>query len=294
MVVFYRGSLAMIWDTLRFTFPLLLIWLAYRVLSFRSRVKQLKIHQKISTSDPVQAALVESLKLLTQSSNEQRRELTDRQQEQFDHVELYSHEIKNSLMELQAASENNTSVDNLTVQRAVRKANYHLDMLLNDERLAMLSTDYVFEWVDVAALVQAVLQDNAALFINRQLTPDINGLSGVEVLTDRKWLRFCINQLLSNAIKYTPRGRQIKIRWEKDTLSISNPGEGIAPVDLNRVFENGFSGRNGHQSTKSTGMGLYLVKKTADQLNFQVYLNSVLNKSTTASLVFSPTNIQQN
>lgn len=248
----------------------------------------------ISTSDPVQAALSHQLQLLRSSTHEERKSLIQLQQDQFDHLELYSHEIKNSLMELQAASENSDHVKSADVKKAVRQANYHLDMLLNDERLSMSSNDYDFEWVNLEHLVQAVLQDNSSIFINRQLIPEISGLAAIRILTDRKWLRFCVNQLLSNAIKYTPRGQKIRISWDRNVLSIMNPGPGISQSDLARVFENGFTGSNGHQTTKSTGMGLFLVKKTADQLNFQVQLRSVPDHSTTASLIFATANVHSN
>lgn len=294
LVVFlYHDSLTLVVDTVRFTLPLLLVWLVFRGLHFWHVKQRVEQKRQISTGDPVQESLVSRLKAVQQSIQREREQMNRKQQDQFDRLELYSHEIKNSLTELQAASENDSHVDSEVVQHAVRQANYHLNMLLNDERLSMPSHDYDFEWINLEQLVQTILQDDSALFINHQLLPELKGLAGVNVLTDRKWLRFCINQLLSNAIKYTPQGQTIQILWQGTSLSIINPGEGISPSDMARVFENGFSGHNGHQTSKSTGMGLYLVKRTADQLNFQVHLSSVPGEKTVASLTFSSANIRQ-
>lgn len=294
LVIFYHYSLAIVVDMVRFTLPFLLVWLFLRGWHFWRIARKVTQYSKISTNDPVQASLVRQLQLMQQLHERERERIIQKQQAQFDHLELYSHEIKNSLMELQAASENDSHVNSAVVQHAVHQANYYLNMLLNDERLSIPSHDYDFEWIPVKHLVEEILQDNSALFITSQLVPKLKGLAGVSVLTDRKWLRFCINQLLTNAIKYTPKGQTIQILWQGTSILIINPGEGISQSDLARVFENGFSGHNGHQTTKSTGMGLYLVKRTADQLNFQVHLNSIPGKLTTTSLLFPSSNIRQN
>ena len=99
-------------------------------------------------------------------------------------------------------------------------------------------------------------------------------------LTDEKWLEFMLEQILSNAVKYTEAG-EVTIQAKDNTILISDTGIGIAPEDLPRIFERGFTGYNGRSDKKSTGLGLYLCKKTADKLNVKVNVFSEVGKGTT-------------
>ena len=153
----------------------------------------------------------------------------------------------------------------------------------------MASNDYEFSWVNLADLVNTVIQQNSALFIHRQLVPHLVNLYH-DVLTDPKWLRFCINQLLSNAIKYSPAGSTITISWHDHALAISDQGIGISAAGQQRIFENGFTGHNGHQTTQSTGMGLYLVKRVASKLNFTIRIRSKVGQGSRFYLIFPASN----
>ena len=280
-------------DTIRFSFPLLVIWFLFDSYQTARRVKILQKEHAIPVNNPVEATLLQSYRTQRRESDQAIRQLNNRQQNQFDHVELYSHEIKNLLTSLQAAAENDDVVSSKVVQSAVQQANYHLDMLLSDERLSLTSNDFNFEWVDLQKLIMTILKQNSAIFINHQLVPQLEDLNGVKVLTDRKWLRFCIFQLLSNAIKYSPTGATIFFKWKNNSLQIIDQGIGIASDDLPRIYDNGFSGKNGHQTTKSTGMGLYLVKKITDQLNFKLEIKSTPGQGTQAILYFPGNNVQK-
>ena len=211
------------------------------------------------------------------------------QQQQLDNLDLFAHEIKNSLTSLKAAAENAPAVNSTNVKDEVRTANYYLDLLLNDERLTMASNDYEFSWVNLESLVNSIIQQNSALFIRHQLVPELVNLDH-RVLTDPKWLRFCINQLLSNAIKYSSPGGTITISWHDHALIVSDQGIGIPPADQQRIFENGFTGHNGHQTTQSTGMGLYLVKRVANKLNFTIRVRSKVGQGSSFYLIFPANN----
>ena len=112
------------------------------------------------------------------------------------------------------------------------------------------------------------------------------------VLTDEKWLQFILEQLLSNAIKYTPKGTiTIRVDAEK-TLRITDTGIGIAPEDLPRVFEKGFTGYNGRADKKSTGLGLYLCKQAAQKLSHRIEIDSRVGVGTTVSLGLANVELQ--
>ena len=97
----------------------------------------------------------------------------------------------------------------------------------------------------------------------------------ITVLTDEKWLCFLLEQLLSNALKYTPEGGKISIFLEGETnLVIADTGIGIAPEDLPRVFEKGFTGNNGRMDKKATGIGLYLCRRVTNLLGHTISIAS--------------------
>ncbi|MBB1062667.1 sensor histidine kinase [Limosilactobacillus fastidiosus] len=281
------------WDTFRFSFPLLVIWFLVNSYQSHKRVQVITKEKGISVNNPIEAQLLHNYQLHQRTAECTIHDLNNQQKEQLDRIEMYSHEIKNSLTSLQAATENSDPVPSKTVLRAVFQANYHLDMLLNDERLAMTKNDLDFEWINLQKLIIEILKQNSSLFISRQLVPQLDNLSNILVLTDRKWLRFCINQLLSNAIKYSPNDSTIYFNWVNNNLQIIDHGIGIKSSDLPRIYDNGFSGKNGHQTIKSTGMGLYLVKKISSQLNFSLKISSKAGHGTNANLHFPGNNVKK-
>ena len=99
------------------------------------------------------------------------------------------------------------------------------------------------------------------------------------MLTDEKWLAFLLEQILSNALKYTRQG-SITIAYHQGTLQITDTGIGIAPEDLPRIFEKGFTGYNGRAQKKATGLGLYLCRRIADKLNCTLRVDSIVGQGT--------------
>ena len=111
--------------------------------------------------------------------------------------------------------------------------------------------------------------------------------TGRTVLTDEKWLSFVVEQLLSNAVKYTPEGGLVRVYGDGETLVIADSGIGIRPEDLPRVFEKGFTGFNGREDKKSTGIGLYLCRQVLDRLNHRISITSRLGQGTLVRLDLS-------
>ncbi|MGN1279074.1 MAG: sensor histidine kinase [Limosilactobacillus sp.] len=292
LAILYQLPRHFCWDLLRFSLPILLVWLAISALHNRQRVLHLQRRDAaVVPHDPVEGQLMDQLTQVRADTRRQVRTLRLQQQQQLDRLDLFAHEIKNALTSLQAAAENAPTVASTSVKDEVQEANYYLDLLLNDERLTMASSDYEFSWVNLQELVNSVIRQNSALFIRRQLIPELVNLDH-RVLTDPKWLRFCINQLLSNAIKYSQPGGKITVSWDKRALIISDQGVGISFADQQRIFENGFTGHNGHQTTQSTGMGLYLVKRVAAKLNFTIRVRSRVGQGSSFYLIFPARNVR--
>ena len=121
------------------------------------------------------------------------------------------------------------------------------------------------------------------MFILKKISLDFQETAR-QVLTDEKWLQFVIEQLLSNALKYTPEGGCVRVYGDGETLAIADSGIGIRPEDLPRVFERGFTGCNGREERRSTGIGLYLCRRVTEKLGHGLTLASRPGQGTIARL----------
>lgn len=280
----YQLPTIIIGDFIQFSLPVLIIWLIIAVIRAHHRQQRVGRQELVSPANPLKQALVRALTNEQEHHRKLVQHLRHKQQEQLDQLDLFSHEIKNSLALLQAAAESQPAVSSTQVKTNVHQADYYLN-LLSGERLAMDKSDLDLKWLNLSKTVNEVIRQNGQLFIAKQLIPKIS-ISPVQVMTDQKWLHFCINQLLTNAIKYATPATTIKITWQDGTLVITNTGPAIPSADLPRIFDNGFTGHNGHHMARSTGMGLYFVKQVTERLNLQVRVFSPGPYQTVAQLTF--------
>ena len=281
----YQLPTIIIGDFVRFSLPVLIIWLIITVVRAHHRQQRVGKQELVSPSSPLEQTLVSALTNERAHHRKLIQQLRYKQQEQLDHLDLFSHEIKNSLTLLQAAAESKVTVPSLQVKASVHQADYYLNLLLSGERLAMDKSDLDLKWLNLSKVVNEVIRENGQLFIAKQLIPKIS-IPPVQVMADQKWLHFCISQLLSNAIKYADPATTIKITWQDNALTFTDTGPAIPSTDLPRIFDNGFTGHNGHQTTRSTGMGLYFVKQVTERLGLQVQVFSPGPRQTVAQLAF--------
>ena len=158
----------------------------------------------------------------------------------------------------------------------------YVSMALQYQRVSSTENDFVLEKVSVDDIIRDTIKKYAKVMIRRHIGINYSG-TGQEVYTDGKWLGFILEQILSNAIKYTPRGFvTIETAEEKDRffITIKDTGIGIKAEDLPRVFEKGYTGYNGHADKKATGIGLYLCRQMADKLGHTIRMESELGKGT--------------
>ena len=153
------------------------------------------------------------------------------------------------------------------------KIGQYVEMVLSYLRLDSDSTDYVLREYPLDDILRQAVRKFAKMFILKKITLDLQE-TGKTVLTDEKWLLFVVEQVLSNALKYTPAGGTIRIYGDGATVVIADNGIGIREEDQARVFEKGFTGYNGRADKKSTGIGLYLCRQVMDRLNHDISLTS--------------------
>lgn len=158
----------------------------------------------------------------------------------------------------------------------------YVSMALQYQRVSSTENDFVLEKVSVDGVIRDTIKKYAKIMIRRHIGMNYSG-TGQEVYTDGKWLAFMLEQILSNAIKYTPQGFvTIETAEEKDRffITIKDTGIGIKAEDLPRVFEKGYTGYNGHADKKATGIGLYLCRQMADKLGHTIRMESEIGKGT--------------
>ena len=158
----------------------------------------------------------------------------------------------------------------------------YVSMALQYQRVSSTENDFVLEKVSVDGVIRDTIKKYAKIMIRRHIGINYSG-TGQAVYTDEKWLAFMLEQILSNAIKYTPQGFvTIETAEEKDWffITVKDTGIGIKAEDLPRVFEKGYTGYNGHADKKATGIGLYLCRQMADKLGHTIRMESELGKGT--------------
>lgn len=158
----------------------------------------------------------------------------------------------------------------------------YVSMALQYQRVSSTENDFVLEKVSVDGVIRDTIKKYAKIMIRRHIGINYSGIKK-QVYTDEKWLAFILEQILSNAIKYTPKGFvTIETAEEKDRffITIKDTGIGIKAEDLPRVFEKGYTGYNGHADKKATGIGLYLCRQMADKLGHTIRMESELGKGT--------------
>lgn len=197
----------------------------------------------------------------------------------MDYYTIWAHQIKTPIaaMRLQLQGEDSESSRDLLDE--LQRIEQYVEMVLTYLRLDAGTTDYVLKRYDLDNIIRQAVRKYASQFIRKKIRLVYEPLS-CEVLTDEKWLLFVIEQVLSNALKYTRSG-EIRITLEPPkTLCIRDTGIGIAPEDLPRVFEKGFTGYNGRSDKKASGIGLYLCRRICGRLNHGISVISKLDEGT--------------
>ncbi|WP_409302723.1 sensor histidine kinase [Peribacillus sp. SCS-155] len=211
--------------------------------------------------------------------------LNKEKQEWLEYITAWFHEIKTPIAVSRMLYETRGSITSL--EEEMDKIEHFIEQALYFSRLNDFSNDYIIQEIDIEMALKDAIKANRKTFLSKRIKLDLH-LASFEVLTDKKALIFIINQLLSNALKYTGMNGKILIiiNAENRTMSICDNGIGIAAEDLPRVFQKGFTGKNGRKQHSSTGMGLYLAKRMAGKLGHDITIRSEEGNCTEAVISF--------
>lgn len=212
------------------------------------------------------------------------------QNEYKDYIEMWVHEIKTPLAAAKLIINNHPSEITASIQEEFHKVEGFVEQALYYARSTNPEKDYIIKKLEVKEVVTKVVRKHAKSFIYKKIKVELQDLD-VFVYSDSKWIEFILDQIITNALKYTPETSGIiKIYTENHehaiALHIQDNGAGIESTDIQRVFEKGFTGLNGRLNEKATGMGLYLCKMLCDKLYLGIHLESVPNQGTTVTLDF--------
>lgn len=199
-------------------------------------------------------------------------------QELLEYYTLWAHQIKTPIAAMRLLLQVNKQV-NHDLLLELSKIEQYVEMVLYYLRLKTMSNDLVLKRYSLQEIVREVIKKQSYFFIRKNIHLQLDPLD-ITVLTDQKWLSFVIEQVCSNALKYTPNDGSIHIYMQDYTLIIEDNGTGIVAEDLPRVFDKGFTGCNGRINKTSTGIGLYLCKQVITNLSHTITIDSIYHQGT--------------
>ena len=208
----------------------------------------------------------------------------------IDYYTMWVHQIKTPISALKLLIQTSESEISSDLSSELFKIEQYVEMVLSYIRLGSNKNDFVLKEYDLDNIVRQAIRKYAPLFIRKKISLDFQP-TNYKVLTDEKWLVFVIEQLLSNAIKYTNKGKISIYPLEDKKLVIEDTGIGISQEDIPRIFDKGFTGYNGRTDKKATGLGLYLCKNILDKLSHKISIESEVGVKTKVILDLAMVNV---
>ncbi len=212
--------------------------------------------------------------------------MTAQYSDMVDYYTVWAHQIKTPLASMRLRLQNEDSPLSRSLSSDLFRIEQYVEMVLTFMRLGSDSSDYVIKEYELDSIIRQCVKKFSGEFIERRLSLSYEPFSA-RIITDEKWLSFVIEQILSNSLKYTRMGGITISLEQANVLCFTDTGIGIAPEDIPRVFQKGYTGFNGRDDRKATGIGLYLCKRICDNLGIGISVESEIDKGTTVKLDFS-------
>ena len=205
-----------------------------------------------------------------------------------EYIEQWIHEVKTPITAMKLIYENNPGPFTRDLMTELENVNRFTEQALYFARSEHAEKDYSVREIRLSDVVHEAIAGNKYLLRQNHVAITVEDMDDV-VYTDDKWVRFILDQLISNAVKYRTDQPVLHFFTRKENdrvlLCVENNGIGIPPGDLPRIFEKGFTGENGRRIHSSTGIGLYLCRRLCDKLGIGISASSK-GKGTTISLSF--------
>lgn len=236
------------------------------------------LEQLPGSKEGIEQQYKQLLQIVFTTMQESKSLYSNQYQELLEYYTLWAHQIKTPIaaMQLLLQVDKQNSHDLLL---ELSKIEQYVEMVLYYLRLKTMSNDLVLKKYSLQEIVHEVIKKQSHFFIRKNIHLQLDPLD-IMVLTDQKWLSFVIEQVCSNALKYTPNGGSIHFYLQDYTLIIEDTGTGIVAEDLPRVFDKGFTGYNGRINKTATGIGLYLCKQIITNLSHTITIDSIYHQGT--------------
>ena len=203
---------------------------------------------------------------------------------------MWLHQIKTPMTVSKLLLDKPDETTNTKLKMQLMYIEQYINMAMNYLKMIDHSTDMDITEVNLDDIIKNLLKKYSLLFIHNHISLEYQS-NLTYVISDSQWLTILIEQILSNALKYTENGKiAIQYLEDKHALEIRDTGIGIRSEDIPKIFDRGYSGFNGRMNEKSSGLGLYLARKISERLNIQIEVESKLSKGSIFRLVF-PTNL---
>lgn len=226
-----------------------------------------------------EAAYQELIKTLFDFKQALANEMNEKYADMVDYYTLWAHQIKTPIAAMRLTLQSGEMSQSRELSEDLQRIEQYVEMVLCYLRLDSESKDFLIKKYDLDSIIKQAVRKFSSQFIRRKIKLVYEPV-GVTVLTDEKWLLFVLEQVLSNALKYTKSG-EIEITLEAPkTVCIRDTGIGIAPEDISRIFEKGYTGYNGRTDKKASGIGLYLCRQICGRLGHKITASSQVGKGT--------------
>lgn len=253
------------------------------------RLEQLRSELAVSVEHlPVPSGLLETdyqeiIRELFAQNRASREEMEAHFRDTVEYYTVWAHQIKTPIAAMRLLLGEADFPEKQELLEELQRIEEYVGMVMCYLRLDTESSDYVIKECDLDKILHQVIKKHASSFIRKRIRLDYKE-TGLRVVTDEKWLFFVIDQIFSNALKYTPSGCvSVSVETPK-TLCICDTGIGIAPEDLPLIFERGYTGMTGRQDKRASGIGLYLCRRVCTNLGHRITVTSVPEEGTQVRL----------
>lgn len=302
LLVVHLGVAALTWGEAGYVLLLALVSLAAilavdaaRKAAFRREVWRRLEEGLASVSAPLprpasreQRALARLLEAAQAAAAAELAELRRGAEEHRTFVDMWVHQMKTPLSVIQLAAERRDETAWDDVAAEAERLAQGLDLMLATARLGRFELDYRPAETDLVALARSALNELRGAFIRAEVYPRVEAPAEVRAVTDPKWLRVVLRQLLTNAVRYSPAGSTVVVGVAREPdgarVTVTDRGPGIPPEDLPRVFERFFTGANGRAYGASTGMGLHVAAEVCRRMGHELEVASRVGEGTTATV----------
>lgn len=255
------------------------------------RAKDFYLRDLPESEDPKEEAYQDLIESLLKEKNRKEAEAAEKLRDMEEYYTLWVHQIKTPIAAMSLLLQEEDTPENGELSMELFRIEQYVEMVLQYLRLDSPDHDLAFRSVDVDDCVRQAVRKYARSFIRKKIALDFQE-TGIETVSDEKWLVFVLEQLLSNALKYTKKGT-IRIYGGNGFLYIEDTGIGIAPEDLPRIFEKGYTGYNGRGDQKASGLGLYLCRTICRKLGHSITAESALDEGTAIRIGLSQRQVRE-